>query len=55
MYGATIGALRVLFKPETTGEGPKLMFERHGNQGNRWLSGLFDLPQSNASFQVSQH
>lgn len=52
MYGGTIGALRVYFKEESI-ETPKIMFEKLGNQGNRWLHGLFDLPKTNSSFQAS--
>ncbi|XP_008560239.1 uncharacterized protein LOC103580309 [Microplitis demolitor] len=51
MYGGTIGALRVYFKEESI-ETPKIMFEKLGNQGNRWLHGLFDLPKTNSSFQI---
>ncbi|XP_034950001.1 MAM and LDL-receptor class A domain-containing protein 2-like [Chelonus insularis] len=50
MYGATIGALRVYFKPENGTS--QMMFEKQGNQGNRWLHGIFDLPKSSSSFQI---
>lgn len=52
MFGAGIGALRVYLKEEST-ETPKLMFEKRGDQDNRWLHGLFDLPKTNSSFQAS--
>ncbi|XP_074100339.1 uncharacterized protein LOC141528275 isoform X6 [Cotesia typhae] len=51
MFGAGIGALRVYLKEEST-ETPKLMFEKRGDQDNRWLHGLFDLPKTNSSFQI---
>jgi len=50
MYGATIGFLNIYFKQEDTA--PRLMFTKSGNQGNQWFHGTFDLPRSNASFQV---
>lgn len=50
MYGATIGALKVYFKPEN-GDSQK-MFEKMGNQGNQWFHGYFNLPTTNISFQV---
>lgn len=50
MYGATIGFLNIYFKQEDTP--PRLMFTKSGNQGNQWLHGIFDLPKSNASFQI---
>ncbi|CAD6224056.1 GSCOCG00005459001-RA-CDS [Cotesia congregata] len=51
MFGAGIGALRVYLKEEST-ETLKLMFEKRGDQDNRWLHGLFDLPKTNSSFQI---
>lgn len=51
MYGDTIGALRVYFKQETELKG-KLMFNKEGNQGNRWINEIFRLPETNNNFQV---
>ncbi|XP_015585526.1 MAM and LDL-receptor class A domain-containing protein 1 [Cephus cinctus] len=51
MYGKTIGALQVYFKPETSTL-PQMMFRRQGNQGNQWHHGLFNLPASTVSFQI---
>lgn len=52
MYGSTVGSLRVYFRPEISSENPRLMFEKHGNQGNNWYQGIFNLPPSNVSFQI---
>ncbi|KAK0165406.1 hypothetical protein PV328_003921 [Microctonus aethiopoides] len=51
MYGATIGILRIYMKPELNSL-PEIIFEKSGNQGNRWIHGLVDLPKSNVSFQL---
>ena len=51
MYGDTIGALRVYFKPETEST-PRLMFNVEGNQGNQWLNHVFQLPAVDSNFQV---
>ncbi|EZA56986.1 hypothetical protein DMN91_011569 [Ooceraea biroi] len=50
MYGATIGFLNIYFKQEDTAS--QLLFTKSGNQGNQWFHGIFDLPKSNASFQI---
>ncbi|KAG7200897.1 hypothetical protein KM043_003260 [Ampulex compressa] len=51
MYGMTIGALRVYFQDELD-RVPRLAFSKTGNQGNRWIHGIFDLPKAVKSFQI---
>ncbi|XP_076643963.1 uncharacterized protein LOC143354096 [Halictus rubicundus] len=51
MYGATIGALNIYFKPEKDNT-PQLMFSKAGNQGNYWLHGIFNLPKAEKGFQI---
>ena len=51
MFGATVGALNVYFKPEAESS-PRLMFNKEGNQGNQWLHGIFNLPKAEKGFQI---
>nr|XP_031841867.1 uncharacterized protein LOC116431082 [Nomia melanderi] len=51
MFGASIGALNVYFKPEKNSTG-QLMFSKQGNQGNHWLHGIFNLPKAEKGFQI---
>ncbi|XP_063988700.1 MAM and LDL-receptor class A domain-containing protein 2-like [Diachasmimorpha longicaudata] len=52
MYGVNIGALRIYFKLESDPDNPELMFEKHHNQGNKWLHGIFNLPKTSDNFQI---
>ncbi|XP_015121095.1 uncharacterized protein LOC107043916 [Diachasma alloeum] len=52
MYGATIGTLRIYLKLESNPDNLQIMFEKHHNQGNQWLHGIFNLPKTSDNFQI---
>ncbi|KOC65100.1 MAM domain-containing glycosylphosphatidylinositol anchor protein 1, partial [Habropoda laboriosa] len=51
MYGATVGALNIYFKPEKDLV-PRQLFHKEGDQGNQWLHGMFNFPKVDKGFQI---
>ncbi|XP_065572003.1 MAM and LDL-receptor class A domain-containing protein 1-like isoform X2 [Artemia franciscana] len=53
MYGASMGTLNILLKPENKQFfESKLLFTQSGNLGNQWIQGIVPLEETNENFQL---